>query len=299
MDHQTIRYEISGNVATITLDRPDRLNAFNPLMIEELLDALSRADGDDEVRAIVVTGSGRAFSAGADISGGGGAFDFDTRPDKAALGSPRRDDGTVDYAHPAVQDNGGRMALRIYESLKPVIAAVNGPAIGLGATLLLPMDIRLASEDARFAFPFVRRGLVQESCASWFLPRIVGISTALEWCMTGRMLGAGEAHAHGLVRSLHKSGDLLPAALDLAHEIADNAAPVAVALARKLMWTGLAAERPSELHRIESRSIYVLGRSPDLTEGVAAFHEKRPPRFAQKVSRDMPDFYPWRDAESF
>lgn len=294
MTYDCLVCETSGHVLTITLNRPEKMNAFDPVMIAAFLDVLSRADADDDVRAIVVTGSGRAFSAGADISGKD-TFDFDARPDKAALGSPRRADGTIDYSHPAVRDNGGRMALRIHASLKPVIAAINGPAIGLGATLTLPMDIRLASEDARFAFPFVRRGLVQEACSSWFLPRIVGISTALEWCLTGRMLSAQDALSHGLVRSLHKGEDLLDAAQTLAREIADNAAPVSVALSRSLLYGGLAAECPADIHGLESSAVYTRGRSPDLKEGIAAFREKRAPDFRQMVSRDMPDFFPWTE----
>jgi enoyl-CoA hydratase/carnithine racemase len=299
MDYRTIRYEVADRVLTMTLARPDKMNAFDPVMMAEFLDAFDQADRDDAVRAIIVTGAGRAFSSGADISKGADTFDFQSRPDKAALGSPKRPDGSVDYAHPAVQDIGGRIALRILESLKPVIAAVNGPAIGMGATLLLPMDIRLASVDAKFSFPFVRRGLVQESCASWFLPRIVGIGTALEWCMTGRTFSASEALARGLVRSIHPQDDLLPAAWSLAREIAENAAPVSVALSRQLLWKSLATAGPEEAHRIESRSIYVRGQSEDLKEGIESFREKRPPDFKEAVSNGMPDFYPWHKIDPY
>lgn len=299
MHYGTIRYEAADHVLTITLARPDKMNAFDPAMLAEFLDALDRADRDDVVRVIIVTGAGRAFSAGADITKGADTFDFQSRPDKASLGSPIRPDGLVDYSHPAVQDIGGRIALRIFDALKPIIAAINGPAVGLGATLLLPMDIRLASEDAKFSFPFVRRGLVQESCASWFLPRIVGISTALEWCMTGRSFSASEALARGLVRSIHPQDDLLPAAQSLAREIADNAAPVSIALSRQLLWKSLAAAGPGEAHRIESRAIYVRGRSKDLKEGISSYLEKRPPDFKETVSNGMPDFYPWQKIDQY
>jgi len=299
MSYEAIRYEISENILTVTLNRPDKLNTFTPVMMSEILDALDRADRDDDVRVVIFTGSGRAFSAGADISRGADTFDFTSRPDKAAMGSPVRADGSVDYSHQAVRDIGGVITLRMYESLKPIIGAVNGPAVGIGATVLLSMDIRMASEDARFGFPFVRRGIVQESCASWFLPRLVGISRAMEWCATGRLFSAAEALEHKLVRSVHPADRLLEDARELAREIAENAAPVSVALARQLMWKGLAAETPWETHNMESRAIYVRGRSPDLKEGITAFKEKRRPNFEQKVSTDMPDFYPWRKVEPY
>lgn len=292
MAYETIAVEVAAHVLTLTLDRPDALNAVNPAMVAEILDAIARANADDDVRAIIVTGSGRAFCAGADISGGSSAFDFDSRPDKAALGSPVRADGFIDYAHPAVRDNGGRIALALFGCLKPVIGAINGAAVGLGATMLLPMDIRLAAEGARFSFPFARRGLVQEACSSWFLPRIVGISTAMEWCLTGRMFSASEAQERGLVRSLHSEADLLAQARHLAREIAENAAPVSVAMTRQLLWNGLATSTPLESHALESRSIYVRGRARDLKEGILAFKEKRQPMFEQTVSADLPAFFP-------
>jgi enoyl-CoA hydratase/carnithine racemase len=293
MTYETIRWDLDGGILTLTLDRPDRLNAFTPRMMHELLDALDRADREDGVRVVVITGAGRGFCAGADLSGGAAVFDFDTRPDKAALGSPVRADGSIDYGHEAVRDNGGRVSLRIFRSLKPVIGAINGAAVGIGMTMTLPMDIRLAAQGARFGMPFTRRGIVLEGCSSWFLPRIIGISRAMEWTSTGRLFSATEAHEAGLVRSVHSADDLLPAAYALAREMADGTAPVSVALTRQMLWRGMTMAEPMEAHRVESRGVYVLGRSADVREGVAAFVEKREPAFVGTVSADMPDYFPW------
>ncbi len=296
-DFSTIRLEIDGAIATITLSRPDRLNAFTGRMMHELIEAFDATDADDRVRAVIVTGAGRAFCAGADLSEGAKTFDYAARSDaessRAGHGSPVGPDGRVDYANEAVRDGGGRVTLRIFESLKPVIAAVNGPAVGVGATMQLPMDVRIASSDARFGFVFARRGIVPEAASSWFLPRIVGISRALEWCMTGRVFDAAEAHAGGLVARVVPPAELLPAATALAREIADNAAPVSVALTRQMLWRMLGADHPMEAHRIDSRAIWARGRSADAKEGVMSFLEKRPARFADRVSADMPDFVPW------
>ena len=294
MSYETLRYEVADQVLTLTLNRPDKLNAFTGQMMAELIAAFDAADADDEVRAIIVTGAGRAFCAGADLSAGAKTFDYAARTDRPERqGSPVGADGRTDWGHESVRDGGGRVTLRIFECLKPVIAAINGPAVGIGATMLLPMDVRLASTDARFGFVFSRRGITPEACSSWFLPRLVGISRALEWTCTGRIFGADEAMAGGLVRELHSPVTLLDAARALAREIVDNAAPVSVALTRQMMWRMLGAAHPMEAHKIDSRAIYARGASPDAKEGVMAFLEKRPARFVNRVSTDMPPFYPW------
>ena len=295
MAYKTIRYEVADRILTITLSRPEKLNAFTAEMMAELIDAFDSADADDEVRVIVVTGEGRAFCAGADLSQGAKTFDYDSRPDspRGEYGSPLRADGSVDYGHPAVRDGGGRVTLRIFECLKPVIAAVNGPAVGIGVTMQLAMDIRLASEDARFGFVFARRGIVPEAASSYFLPKIVGIQQALEWCYSGRVFGAQEALDGRLVRSIHKPDELLPAAYALAREIADNTAPVSIAMTRQMMWRMAGADHPMEAHKIDSRAIYARGRSGDAREGVVSFLEKRPATYPDKVSDAMPDFVPW------
>lgn len=293
MSFQTILYDLEDGILTVTLNRPEKLNAYNAVMMTELLEAFDRADNDDAVRAIVVTGAGRGFCAGVDLSAGAAALDFDKRADKAALGSPMREDGTIDYSHGAVRDNGGRFTLRVFDCLKPVIGAINGPAVGVGFTMTLPMDVRLASETARFGAPFARRGIVPEAGSTWFLPRLVGVSRAIEWCMTGRLFGAEEALAHGLVRSVVPPDELLPAARALAHEMTDGCAPVSIALTRQLLWRGLTVSEPMDAHRIESRSVYVRGRSADAREGVAAYLEKRAASFPDSISDGMPEFYPW------
>jgi enoyl-CoA hydratase/carnithine racemase len=282
-DHTEIDYEVGDDgVAVLTLDRPEQLNAFTPTMLFEMIDAFDRIDADDAVRAVIVTGRGRAFCAGADLSAGGAAFDADAagRGDGEGVGAP------------APRDGGGLLTLRIFQSPKPVIAAINGPAVGIGITMTLAMDVRLAAEDTRIGFVFARRGIVPEAASSWFLPRLVGVSRALEWCYRGDVFDVAEAHEAGLIRSLHPGGDLLPAARALAVTIAESA-PVSVALTRQMMWRMLGAAHPMEAHRIESAGIYERGRSPDAVEGVTAFLEKRPAAFTLTVSEDMPDFYPW------
>ena len=294
MTYETLTYEVADHVLTLTLNRPDKLNAFNAAMMNDLIRAFDAADADDAVRAIIVTGAGRAFCAGADLSAGAKTFDYaarEDRPDKA--GTPVDANGRIDWSHPSVRDGGGRVVLRIFQCCKPVIAAVNGPAVGIGATMLLPMDVRLASEQARIGFVFARRGITPEACSSWFLPRLVGISRALEWTYTGRIFDAAEALAGGLVRQVHAPQSLLPAAQALAREIVDNSAPVSVALTRQMMWRMLGAEHPMMAHRIDSRAIYARGASADAKEGVSAFLEKRRATFTNTVSQDLPDFYPW------
>jgi enoyl-CoA hydratase/carnithine racemase len=283
MDFEEIRYEIADRVLTITLDRPDRLNAFTQTMGRELIQAFDQADRDDEVRAVIVTGAGRGFCAGADLAAGGSTFDWTGREEEGEV--PR--------------DGGGQVALRIFESTKPVIAAINGPAVGVGITMTLPMDVRLAADGARMGFVFARRGIVPEACSSWFLPRIVGIGQAMEWVATGRLFSAQEALAGRLVRSVHAADDLLPAARELAAEIVEHTAPVSVALARRLLWTMLGAEHPMTAHRADSRAMFARGRSEDAREGVSAFLEKRPAEFPDRVSQGLPDILPGREEPAF
>lgn len=280
--YETIQYEVADGVLTLTLHRPERLNAFTPTMAEELIDAYARANADDEVRAIVVTGAGRGFCAGADLQGGGSTFDYASR---------------VDASEDVHRDRGGRVALAIWNSLKPVIVAFNGAAVGVGATMTLPADIRLASTSAKFGFVFARRGIVPEAASSWFLPRLVGISKAMEWVATGRVFDASEALEGGLVRSVHEPDELLPAAYALAREIADNTAPVSVALARQMLWRMLGAASPMEAHQIDSRAMLARGASADAQEGIASFLEKRPASFPDTVSTDLPAFFPWWSEE--
>jgi enoyl-CoA hydratase/carnithine racemase len=281
-----VRVAVAGHVMTVTLDRPHRLNAFTGRMAVELIEAFDRADADDTVRAVVVTGAGRGFCAGADLAEGGATFDHDARANAAAAAGER---SPLDPD----RDRGGLVALRIFASTKPVIGAINGPAVGVGATMTLPMDVRLASSTARFGFVFARRGIVPEAASSWFLPRVVGISRATEWAVTGRVFDADEALAGGLVRSVHEPDDLMPAAYELAAEIADNTAPVSVALTRQMMWRMLGADHPMEAHRLDSRAIIERGRSADAREGVTAFLERRPADFPDRVSTGMPGFWPW------
>jgi enoyl-CoA hydratase/carnithine racemase len=283
MDHTTIATELTDRILTITLDRPDRLNAFTVPMQRELVDALDRVDEDPDVRVVVITGRGRGFCAGADLASGGDTFDIDA-------GSPATGAGTAATAH---RDEGGLVTLRLYACTKPVIAAINGPAVGVGATMTLPMDIRLASESARFGFVFARRGIVPEACSSWFLPRVVGINTALEWTMTGRVFDAQEALARGLVRSVHPADELLPAAYEIAREIAASTSAVSVAMTRQMLWRMLGADHPMAAHRIDSPAIADLGRSHDAREGVMSFLEKRPPVFTDRVPDDIPGRWPF------
>lgn len=283
MDFEQIVYEVENRVLTISLNRPEKLNAGTGQMIQELLRAFDMADDDDNVRAIIMTGRGRAFCAGADLSSGSGAFDNRAR-------------GETAEEH---RDGGGLLTLRIFNLRKPIIAAINGPAVGMGVTMTLAMDMRLASEEARFGFVFARRGIVPEAASSWFLPRVVGISKATEWVFSGRVFGAQEALDAGLVRSVHAAGDLLPAAREVAREIAENTSAVSVALSRQMLWRMLGASHPIEAHRLDSAGVYALGQGADAREGVASFLEKRPPNFTLSAKRDMPDFFPWWEEPSF
>ena len=282
--YETIIYEVEDNVLTITLNRPERLNAFTREMQAEMIDALDRADADDEVRAIIVTGAGRGFCAGADLGSGGNTFNADGRED--------RESGLH-------RDGGGVLTLRIYEVNKPMISAVNGAAVGVGVTMQLPMDIRLASTNAKFGFVFARRGIVPEACSSYFLPRVVGISQALEWCYSGKVFNAQEAYEGGLIRKPLAPEELLPRAREIAREIVENTSSVSVTLIRHMMWRMLNADHPMEAHKIDSRGIYHRGKSPDSKEGVESFLEKRPAVFPDKVSADMPPYFPWWDEREF
>lgn len=289
-DFETIKLDIADGVATLTLHRPDRMNAFTETMVRDMVAAFDITDANDDVRAVIVTGAGKAFCAGADLASAGDTFNYEKR---------LKADGEAAIDEMRTRDGGGIVGLRIYESTKPVIAAINGAAVGVGATMTLPMDIRLAVEGAKMGFVFARRGIVPETLSSYFLPRLVGLSAALEWTMTGRVFSSEEAHARGLVRSLHKPEDLLPAAHALAREIADNTAPVSVALSRRMMLDMLDATHPMEAHRLESRLMVARGQAGDAKEGVTAFLEKRAPAYPDKVSKDMPQPYPWRPTPPF
>jgi enoyl-CoA hydratase/carnithine racemase len=287
MDYTEIDVAVADRVLTITLDRPDRLNAFTITMQRELCAAFDQADADPDVRAVIVTGRGRGFCAGADL--GGGDATFDVAANREAAGAPPK-------KH---RDEGGLLTLRIFECTKPVIGAINGPAVGVGATMTLPMDIRLASETSKFGFVFARRGLVPEACSSWFLPRVVGINRALEWTFTGRVFGPDEALAAGLVSRVLPPDDLLPAAHEIAQEIAQTTSAVSVSMTRQMLWRMLGADHPMDAHRVDSAAIASLGRSADVREGVASFLEKRPPAFPDRVPADIPQPWPFWPTPTF
>ena len=289
-DFQTLLYTVDDGVATVTLNRPDKLNAFTAQMRDELIAAFDLTDADDAVRAVVVTGAGRAFCAGADLAAGGNTFDYAKRQD------PRRE---ATMAGDVYRDGGGQVTLRIFRSLKPVIGAINGAAVGIGATMQLPMDVRIASTQARFGFVFARRGITPEAASSWFLPRLVGMQTALEWCISGRVFDAEEALARGLVRSVHEPGDLLGAAQALAREMTSHSAPVSVALTRQLLWRMTGAAHPMDAHRLDSRAIQSRGQSQDVREGVGAFLEKRQAVWPDRVSTNLPGFFDWTGEPPF
>ncbi|OAN86617.1 enoyl-CoA hydratase [Erythrobacter sp. EhN03] len=288
MSYSQIKLDIAGGVATITLHRPEKMNAFTRVMMDEIIHAIDTTDADDSVRAVIVTGHGdRAFCAGADLTPEDGGHVFsDPNP-------------VEDLSDERVRDGGGRLTLRLFDSKKPLIGACNGVAVGVGATMQLPFDVRLASDNARFGFVFARRGITPEAASSWFLPRLVGMQTALEWCMTGRIFDAAEAHGRGLVRSVHPQGELLDAAHGIAREIAENTSAVSVAMTRAMLWRLGAAGHPMDAHKIDSRAIYRLSRSEDAKEGIASFLEKRAPAYPDTVSEDMPDFYPWWEQPAY
>ena len=291
MNFETIKYEVKDKVLTITLNRPDRLNAFTGQMMNDLISAFDSASNDDEVRVVIVTGEGRGFCAGADLGAGEATFNRDENP----RAKKTDDKENLEW----LRDGGGRTTLAIYDCSKPIIAAINGPAVGVGVTMTLPMDIRLASEEAKFGFVFARRGLVPEAASSWFLPRIVGISKSLEWTFSGKVFDAEEALNGGLIRSIHSKDSLLDEAKKIANEIIENTSPVSVSMTRQMLWKMLGADHPMEAHKVDSRAIYELGKGEDTKEGVNSFLEKRPPEFPSKVSKDMPDFYPWWDEKEF
>ena len=285
MEFETILYDVKDGVLTITLNRPDRLNAFTKFMRNDLIDAVDAAEADDNVRAIVFTGAGRGYCAGADLGRGGDTFNH-----------AKRDESEERYPG---RDGGGTLTLRLFECRKPLIAAINGPAVGIGITMTLPMDLRLASTNAKFGFVFTRRAIVPEAASSWFLPRLVGPGQALEWMLSGRVFDAEEALAGGLLRSLHAPEELLPAANALAREFADNTAPVSVAMTRQMIWKMMTEQHPMAAHRVDTAGLRYCGSLPDAREGVESFLEKRPPRFSASPANDMPEFYPWWEEPEF
>jgi enoyl-CoA hydratase/carnithine racemase len=298
LSYETIRYEVERGIATVTLNRPDVFNAMNSAMMNELVAAFDAADADDAVRVVVVTGAGKGFCGGADLSKGADIFDK-SKNGADPRGQVQNPDGSFNYSIEAARDGGGKLALRIFASLKPVIGAINGAGVGIGASMLLPMDIRIASDKGRLGFVYARRGIVFECCSSWFLPRLVGIAKAMEWSLSGRVLSAEEMKAGGLVSEVVTPDRLLPRAYESAREIADNTAPVSVALMRQMAWRSLGMSHPMEAHRIESRGIVTLGRGPDAKDGVRSFVEKRLPSFEGKVSKDMPRYFPWWEEPSY
>ena len=297
MSEPQIKTAREGNVLLVTLHRPQAMNAFTAQMKDELIAALDEADGDDAVRAVVFTGDGeRAYCAGADLSAGAATFDYDKRgrgDARDAGSSPVGDDGSINWSHPLVRDSGGELSLRIFASKKPVIGAINGAAVGIGATMTLPMDMRIASTTARYGFVFARRGIVPEAASSWFLPRLVGLPTALDWCMSGRIFGAEEARDAGLVQSIHEPGELLDAAFALCHKLTAESSPVSIAATRHMLWRMAGAQHPNIAHRWDSRMIFARGRMGDAKEGVVSFLEKRPANFTDSVAREYPMFEPF------
>lgn len=304
--YDQIRLDVHEGIALLTLHRPDKMNAFTTQMMQEIVAALDECDVDDRVRAVIFTGSGeRAYCAGADLSAGAATFDYAKRTDKQALvddsitSGPVAEDGTIDWSHPLIRDSGGRVSMRIFDSRKPVLGAINGAAVGIGATMTLSMDARLASETARYGFVFARRGIVPEAASSWFLPRLVGIAAAADWCYSGRLISAAEALDKGLVQSVHKPGELIDAAIAKARSMTEGSAPVSVALTRHMLWRMLGAPHPMSAHRWDSRAIFARGRSADAAEGVSSFLEKRPANFTVSVAEDYPWFAEFEDAPPY
>jgi len=287
MDFTQITYEVDGPAAVVTLNRPEQLNAFTGTMLTELLAAFDRAEADDAVRAIIMTGAGRAYCAGADLSSGGDTFDHEAH----GVGA--------DATGRAPRDGGGILVLRIFQCTKPVIGAINGSAVGVGISMTLPMDIRLLADNAKVGFVFAGRGIAPDGAASWFLPRVVGINQALEWVLTARVFKAEEALAGGLVRSIHPADQVLSTAKALAAEIATNAAPVSASVSRGLLWRMLGEAHPVAAHRADSEAIYDLGRKPDAREGVMAFLDKRAPAWTLSPTKDLPPTYPWWDDPTY
>ena len=300
-DYKQIKTEIDENgIMVLTLCRPEAMNAFTGRMMHEMIDALDKADADDAVRAIIVTGDGeRAFCAGADLSEGDKTFDYAARSDGGKKSNVISDGDEVNWSSQDIRDSGGILTLRIYDSIKPIIGAINGAAVGIGVTMQLPMDVRIASDNARFGFVFARRGIVPEACSSWFLPRIVGISQALQWCYSGEVFGAEEALRGGLVSEIVPPADLLARAKEVALQMTQMSSPVSVAMTRQMLWRMMGADHPMEAHKVDSKAVFGRGRQSDAKEGVMSFLEKRAPEFADKPSSDMPGFYPWWDERKF
>ncbi|KAA1380102.1 enoyl-CoA hydratase-related protein [Aeromicrobium fastidiosum] len=285
MTYETLVLTVADRIATIELNRPEHLNSITSQMVDELVAVFAQTNDDPDVRVVVVTGRGKAYCAGADLSGGSGSLDAEERGWAEEIDEFR--------------DGGGLITLNIFASTKPVIAAVNGVAAGLGATMLLPMDFIMAAESARFGFVFAKRGIVPEACSTWFLPKKVGLSKAAEWFYTGRMVSSAEALDAGLVRSVHPDDELLPAAYALAREIVDNTSPVAVGMIRQMLWRFASSDHPMDAHRVDSRLNYELGTTPDVVEGITSFLEKRPPRFPGTLPADAPASYPWWSEPTF
>ena len=300
-DYEQIKTEVDENgIMVLTLHRPQAMNAFTGRMMYEIVDAFDKADADDNVRAIIMTGDGeRAFCAGADLSQGDKTFDYAERSDGGKKSDVLSDDGSIDWSSEDIRDAGGLLTLRIFESIKPVIGAINGAAVGVGVTMQLPMDIRIASDNARFGFVFARRGIVPEAASSWFLPRIVGISQALKWCYSGEVFGAEEALSGGLISEIVPQADLLARAKEIALQMTQMSSPVSVSMTRQMLWRMMGADHPMEAHKVDSKAIFGRGRQTDAKEGVVSFLEKRPPEFKDSPSKDMPDFYPWWDERKF
>src|SRR5215831_3673647 len=288
MNYETLRYEIDGRILTITLNRPDRMNAFTGRMCDELIDAFDRADVDDAIKVVIVTGAGKAFCAGADLERGGETWGKHSEHLAAQKNSERY-----------IGDGGGRVTRRIFDFNKPVIAAINGAAVGVGITMTLAMDLRLAVSNAKLGFVFAGRGIIPEACSSWFLPRIVGISQALEWCYSARVFRSEEGLEAGLLRSLHEPDALIPAARALAQEFVDNASAISIAMTRHMMWRMLGAPHPIDAHEVDTAGIAALGKSADAREGISAFLEKRKAEFPDRVSKNMPGFFPWWEDREF
>lgn len=288
MNYETLRYEVEGRILTVTLNRPERMNAFTGQMCRELITAFDQADADDDIKVVIVTGAGRAFCAGADLERGGETW-----------GKHSEYLAKQDKAERYVGDGGGRVTRRLFDFNKPVIAAINGPAVGVGVTMTLAMDIRLAAPNVKIGFVFAARGILPEACSSWFLPRIVGISKALEWCYSARVFKSEEALEAGLVRSLHAPDELLPAARSLAQEFIDNSSAVSIAMTRHMLWRMLSAPHPIDAHEVDTAGIAALGKSADAREGITAFLEKRKPNFTDRVSQNMPAFFPWWKDRAF
>lgn len=300
-NYKQIKTEIDENgIMVLTLCRPEAMNAFTGRMMHEMIDALDKADADDAVRAIIVTGDGeRAFCAGADLSEGDKTFDYAARSDGGKKSNVISDGDEVNWSSQDIRDSGGILTLRIYDSIKPIIGAINGAAVGIGVTMQLPMDVRIASDNARFGFVFARRGIVPEACSSWFLPRIVGISQALQWCYSGEVFGAEEALRGGLVSEIVPPADLLARAKEVALQMTQMSSPVSVAMTRQMLWRMMGADHPMEAHKVDSKAVFGRGRQSDAKEGVMSFLEKRTPEFNDKPSSDMPGFYPWWDERKF